>query len=144
MAEKVEPGELGEATPEVDWAQWADGNEYRLRRRIDFEQDAERARRAFLAWASRRDLGTRTRWINPDQVLIAAVPKRGSLSLDELAERTGEKTRVLLARVNRGDLAAWKFGGQWSVGPREVARVLTGRMPDPREAPEATSCGVEQ
>lgn len=56
MAERVEEFRTPRRSPRVNWAKWADGHKYKLRRGVDYDQDSHRARRAFISWTSRHGL----------------------------------------------------------------------------------------
>jgi hypothetical protein len=49
----------------VPWASFADGQVWELRRGIDFDQDAQRARRAAMAWATRNGFRVHTSVLTP-------------------------------------------------------------------------------
>jgi hypothetical protein len=54
----------------VSWADFADGRVWELHRRADFDQDAEHARRAAMAWATRNGWRVRTSVPDPDTLRV--------------------------------------------------------------------------
>ena len=54
----------------VPWAQFADGRTWRLVRGQDFDQDAEHARRAAMAWATRNGWRVQTSVRDADTLLV--------------------------------------------------------------------------
>lgn len=68
MAHVVDEG-LG--TPRrVRWEDFSDGRAWELRKGIDFDQDAEHARRAAMAWAYRRGGRVRTSVPSPGRLRV--------------------------------------------------------------------------
>ena len=57
----------------VPWADYADGRTWELVRGQDFDQDAEHARRAAMAWAYRHDAEVRTSVPSPDRLRVQLV-----------------------------------------------------------------------
>jgi len=53
MAERVDKFPTPLLSPRVPWARYADGGQYRLTQGVDFDQDPDRARKAFINWALR-------------------------------------------------------------------------------------------
>lgn len=68
MAHVVDEG-LGNSR-RVRWEDYADGRVWELRRDVDFDQDAERARRAAMAWAYRHEVTVRTSVPSPDRLRV--------------------------------------------------------------------------
>lgn len=82
-------------SPEVDWSQWDDGRIHTLTRVGSrarrpkgepadtyhlnvFEQPARQARRAFLSWARRRNVGTHSKVIDENTVKVQVTPVRNT------------------------------------------------------------------
>lgn len=66
---------------QVPWAEFADGRVWELVRADsadgpgDFDQDAEHARRAAMAWAARHGLAIRTSVLGPDRLRVQICPR---------------------------------------------------------------------
>lgn len=54
----------------VPWAKFADGRVWELRRLADFDQNAELARRAAIAWATRNGWRVHTSVRDPDTLRV--------------------------------------------------------------------------
>lgn len=68
MAHVVDEG-LG-SSRRVPWADFADGLVWELVRGQDFDQDAEHARRAAIAWAGRNSRRVRTSVVDADTLRV--------------------------------------------------------------------------
>lgn len=125
MAERIDSGVQIGFSPEIGWQQWADGGGYRLARGEDFEQPPTQARRAFLSWASRNDLATHSSASDDTGTLsIQVAPRRGSMTLEDLAHELGRAPRWVRHRIESGEIVAWEIEGRTWITPREVQRVL--------------------
>jgi hypothetical protein len=54
----------------VRWDEFTDGRVWQLVRGTDFDQDAEHARRAAMAWAARNGWRVRTAVLDPDTLRV--------------------------------------------------------------------------
>lgn len=68
MAHVVDEG-LG-SSRRVPWEEYTDGRVWELSRGQDFDQDAEHARRAVMAWATRNGWRVRTSVPDPDTLRV--------------------------------------------------------------------------
>lgn len=58
----------------IPWADYADGQVWELEAGVDFDQDAEHARRAAMTWAYRHGFEPHTSVSAPDRLRVQFVP----------------------------------------------------------------------
>lgn len=70
MATRLNDHEPLRQVPHVRWSDFADGAVWELKRGVDFQQKAEKARRAFVLWAIRHGLKGHSSVVDPDTIKV--------------------------------------------------------------------------